>query len=188
MLTPTLPLSDAAWAALRPHIHRTPSTPGCPIPDLRARFDALFAAVTSGTRWTHYAAPGPTPTPTLHRHFRRLAHAGLWSRLLTLLAAKDCPAPIRGLASAIQAAHRRTIRILGLPAILLARRLRIHEALPAPSWLLPDPDLSETIRGLLKTIIKDYLHPEARDRLRLCIRLLRTAGGRARIPSSLRTL
>lgn len=187
MLTPTLPLSDAAWAALLPHIHRTPASPGRPIADLRARFDALFAAVTSGQRWTHDSHP-LAATKTIHRHFRRLAHAGLWSRLLTLLAAKDCPAPIRGLASAIQAAHRRTIRILGLPAILLARRLRIHEALPAPSWLLPDPDLSETIRGLLKTIIKDYLHPEARDRLRLCIRLLRTAGGRARIPSSLRTL
>ena len=188
MPTQTLPLSDAAWAALLPHIHRTPSTPGRPIADLRARFDALFAAVTSGKRWTHYDAPGPTPTATLHRHFRRLAHAGLWARLLTLLAAKDCPAPIRALAAAIQAAHRRTIRILGLPAILLARRLRIHEALPAPSWLLPDPDLSETIRGLLKKVMGHDLHPQALDLLRLCKRLLRTAGGRARIPASLRTL
>ncbi|MBR0657259.1 transposase [Plastoroseomonas arctica] len=188
MRTPILPLSDAAWAALLPHIHRTPSTPGRPIPDLRARFDALFAAVTSGKRWTHYEAPGATPTPTLHRHFGRLAHAGLWARLLALLASKDCPAPIKSLAAAIHAAHRRTIRILGLPAILVARRLHIHEALPAPSWLLPDPDLSETVRGLLKTIVMDYLHPQALAHLRLCKALLRTAGGRARIPSCLRTL
>jgi len=187
MCTPALPLSDAAWAALLPHIHRTPSTPGRLIADLRARFDAILAAVTSGQRWTHYEAPGTTPTATLHRHFRRLAHAGLWARLLTLLAEKDCPAPIRAIAHAIHAAHRRTIRILGLPAILLARRLRILEALPAPSWLLPDPDLSETMRGLLKSIAQEPRHPKTLALLRLCRQVLRTAGGRARIPGSLHT-
>ncbi|MDB5316500.1 MAG: family transposase [Rhodospirillales bacterium] len=187
MSMPTLPLSDAAWAALLPHIHRTPTPLGRPIADLRARFDAIFAAVTSGQHWQHFTHPH-APTPTLHRHFRRLAHAGLWARLLTLVADKGCPAPIKALAAAIHAAHRRTIRILGLPAIILARRLRIHEALPAPSWLLPGPDLSGTIRGLLKRIVTDFLHPEARARFRLCMGLLRTAGGRARIPAGLRRL
>jgi hypothetical protein len=40
-------------------------------------------------------------------------------------------------------AFRRAIELLGLRGIVLARRLELYSALPAPSQYLPDPDLSE---------------------------------------------
>ncbi len=40
-------------------------------------------------------------------------------------------------------AFRRAVKLLGLRGIVLARRLGLYSAVPAPSQYLPDPDLSE---------------------------------------------
>ncbi|MDJ0391215.1 transposase [Roseomonas sp. E05] len=82
---PWSPLSDAAWSALLPFLdHPAPGAsrrPGRPIVNLRARMDLIFQAVTSGLPWSRFSTP-QARTDTIHRQFRRLAHAGLWSRLL----------------------------------------------------------------------------------------------------------
>ena len=52
---------------------------------------------------------------------------------------------------------------MGLRAITLARRLRLHSALPAPSCLPWDRDLSEKAAPILPAIIKyRAAHPEWR--------------------------
>jgi hypothetical protein len=57
--------------------------------------------------------------------------------------------------------------------------LGLTKALPAPPWLLPDPDLSETLRRL---------PPTDAETARSLARLLRFAAGRRRIPRVLRLL
>jgi len=185
---PWSPLSDAEWSALLPHLGLP--APGArragrPTADFRARLDAIFQAVTSGLPWSRFTTP-LARTDTLHRQFRRLAHAGLWSRLLAAVTARGAPPALRAIAGFLAAAYRRAIRILGLAGILLARRLGMSEALPAPAWLLPDPDLSETVQRLLFRLLRRPPHPGLAEALRHARALLRAAEGRRRIPASLK--
>ena len=92
-------------------------------------------------------------------------------------------------------AFHRAIRFSGLRGIVLARRLGLYSALPAPSQWLPDPDLSEIympviIRAL--TRLRDGLRPATgaaakpawrppRRAWVLFRQMHRFAGGRARI-------
>ena len=96
------------------------------------------------------------------------------------------PRGLASLAHCICCAFRRAIRLCGsLHAIVLARRLRLHSALPAPSQYLPDPDLSETYRPVLlrfaQSMIDRPWHPPRRL-WRALHAMHRMAGGRARIP------
>jgi hypothetical protein len=51
-------------------------------------------------------------------------------------------------------AFRRGIRLIGREAaIALARRLKLHSALPAPSPYLPDPGLSEIYRPVIQGVM-----------------------------------
>ena len=179
---PWSPLTDAEYALLAPHLPLT--GPGRPIADPRARLDAIFQAVTSTLPWRHTRS-AHAPTDTIHRTFRRWAHAGLWSRLLKLSARKRAPKPLRGVIDWLAACHRRTYRILGLPVLALARRLNLPQALPGPSWMLPDPNLSELVHRCVFWALSQPLTQSLRPYLRNCIRLLRTAGGRRRIPACL---
>ena len=79
-------------------------------------------------------------------------------------------------------------RLLGPRLALLARRLELREALPGPPWLLPDPDLSETLRRVkIPPFPTRYGALTAyRDWLKTLAALHRTAGGRARLPNRLR--
>ena len=52
---------------------------------------------------------------------------------------------LRRLESWICRAYRRAWRLLGVQGMGLARRLGFLSALRGPSWLLPDPDLSELV-------------------------------------------
>ncbi|WP_075822267.1 IS5/IS1182 family transposase, partial [Roseomonas sp. TAS13] len=121
-------------------------------------------------------------------HFRRLTHAGLWEHLLKALATAAPTHPLRAIEHRICRAARRAHRILGFRLVLLARRLGLRSALPGPPWLLPDPDLSETLAhakipvftGAYGTI-GPYL-----VLLRTLRALHRTAAGRARLPNRLR--
>ncbi|WP_426955723.1 transposase [Muricoccus radiodurans] len=179
---PWSPLSDAEWSALSPHLRLI--GPGRPIPDLRLRIDALFRIAAGNTRWSH-ASTDLCRTATLARHFRRLAHAGLWTRLLRRIASPDCPRALTAIADWICAAHRRAARVIGLKAIVLARRLGLNKALPGPPWFLPDPDLSATVMRYIFALYRTPNGPDFARLTRAADWLMRAAAGRRRIPRSL---
>ena len=172
-------LPDPAWAALAPHL--PPLAPqGRRTASLRTRMEAIFHhAATPGAPWhtlpSHYGRPD-----TVARFFRRLTHAGLWHRLLRALADAPPSHPLRLLQHAICRAARLAARLGGMPLLILIRRLGLRAALPAPPWLLPDPLLSETVARLLRTL------PLTGENLRSLMAVARTAGGRRRIPRSVR--
>jgi len=189
-LTPPRPwskLSDSEWAALLPYLlHRSPQ--GRPIPELRARMDAIFHTACTHSPWREVPPEFGKPD-TVSRYFRRLTHAGLWPRLLEALAEAAPAHPLRAIEHFIVRAARRAHRILGHRFLLLIRRIGLRSALPAPPWLLPDPLLSETLARLP---IRAALFATAAPRsgraawFSSLSRLLRDAGGRARIPRAVR--
>jgi len=175
-------LSDAEWAALAPFVLR--SGPGRPMADPRGRMDAVFRAVTASGPWRGLPEEHGR-ADTVHRQFRRWAHAGLWTRLLRAVVHPGAPAALRALEHWICRAFRRALRLLGLLGLVLARRLGLLSALPAPPWLLPDPDLSAMAHALLfRSAHANGGLPE-RHIVRAVRSLLRMAGGRRRIPSCL---
>jgi len=171
------PLSDAEWAALAPYVLRAVG-PGRPLADPRGRMDAILHIAVSGEPWRalpdHFGK-----SATISRHFRRLAHAGLWSRLLEALADPAAPPALRALEYWLCRAARRAMRLLGMAGLVLARRLGLLTALPMVPWMMPDPDLSESLRRYTCDLMR--LWPRYWPRpglLRLLGRLLATAGGR----------
>jgi hypothetical protein len=74
----------------------------------------------------------------------------------------------------------------------LARRLGFLSALRGPSWMLPDPDLSEWVFRRLNPVLRRAYEHGLRTVppgfLRLCGKLLATAGGRRSVPRSLAPL
>ncbi|MBY0332129.1 MAG: transposase [Acetobacteraceae bacterium] len=176
---PWAPMTDAEWDALAPFL-RPAGSRGRPIEGgARARLDAVFRIVSGKLPWGAEA-------DTLSRQFRRWAASGLFARLLKTVArsrrARSVPEALRGLEHWICAAHRRSVRVCGVGAIALARRLGMLSALPGPPWMLPDPVLSER----LGRIMRDWAQTLPRQRpapldLALARRLLRTFGGARRI-------
>lgn len=179
---PWAPLTDAEYASLEPFIANP--GPGRPLRDPRGRLDAIFRIATTNIPWSRISTDHG-PTDTIHRLFRRWAHAGIWSALLRHSARRRAPRALRGLRGWIAAVFRRCIRLLGLAGIILARRLRIDRALPGPVWYFPDPDLSETMHAILADALKRRDDPALPGLLRLCRAILRTAGGRRRVPRCL---
>jgi transposase len=181
------PMTDDEWLALLPYVLRR-SGPGRPIPELRARIDAIFHIGSARQPWHRLPAAFGKPD-TVARYYRRLTHAGLWQKLLCALATTPPDHPLRRLEPWIVRAARRAYRIVGLALIVLVRRLGLHSALPAPPWLLPDPDLSETILFWPFQVPDPWTRPNIRrlrTRLGLMLRILRTAGGRKRISRAMR--
>ena len=171
-------LTDAEFHALLPFL--LPASPrGRQVGDLRARLDAIFALGQTAAPW-RALEPGPAGrAETVARHFRRLAHAGVFHRLLTAAAQARPGDALHALRDRLCRVARRAIRIGGLPLIALIRRLGLTKALPAPPWLLPDPDLSETLRRIA---------PANAETAKPLARLLRFAAGRRRIPRVTRLL
>ncbi|MBV1799585.1 hypothetical protein [Siccirubricoccus sp. G192] len=66
--------------------------------------------------------------------------------------------------------------------IRLARRLGLLNGLPAPLWMLPDPDLSGILHRILFRFADSLPSPEL---VATCHRVLRVAGGRKRLPRCL---
>jgi len=76
-------------------------------------------------------------------------------------------------------AARRAMRLLGMAGLVRARRLGLLTALPMVPWMMPDPDLSESLRRCACEVMQ--LWPGRWPRpglLRRLGRLLATAGGR----------
>ena len=92
---------------------------------------------------------------------------------------------LRRLESWICRSYRRAWRLLGVQGMGLARRLGFLSALRAPSWLLPDPDLSELVfsklRAAMRRAREHGLRVLPKGFLRCYQRLLRIAAGRHRI-------
>jgi hypothetical protein len=196
---PWAPLDDAEWEALAPHLAALgcglslAPRPGRPPAGTRARLDAIFRAVTlkhprGGRAAWAQLPPGFGKPDTVSRTCRRWARAGLWARLLAEVACPTCPPVLRRLAYFACCAFRRALRAMGtLRAVVLARRLGLHSALPAPSGCLPDPDLSETVVQPLLLRLRDALEANPgwrppRALLRLLGWLHRLCAGRRRIP------
>ncbi len=177
---PWTPLTDAEYAALSTYTERTPG-PGRPLKDPRARLDAIFRICLTNTPWSRVATDHG-PTDTIHRHVRRLAHQGVWTALLKASRRRRAPLAIRRLHPWICAVYRRCIRLLGLPAIALARRLHAFRAIPGPCWYFPDPDLSERVQAVLARALEDTENPHPPDLLRACRRVLATATRRRPVP------
>ena len=189
---PWAPMTDAEWRALAPIL----AAMGCGMAERgrpldctpRARLDAIFRWATTkhqGGRAPWRLLPPEHGKPdTVSRSYRRWARAGLWPRLLVALAAH--PERLATLAHRICCAFRRAIRLCGsLHAIVLARRLRLFSALPAPSQFLPDPDLSETYQPVFDRFAQSMQerpwHPP-RQLWRTLHSMHRFVAGRARIP------
>lgn len=190
------PMTDEEWRVLAPIL----AAEGCgvaeapragrPMEDPRARLDAVFRAVTLKHPRRNRAPWRLLPeafgkADTVSRTHRRWTRAGLWMRLLREVAAPGAPPVLAGLAWRVCCAFRRGIRIMGLGGILLARQLRLHSALPAPSAFLPDPDLSEILRGVTaRTLSWQAAHPgwlPPRSLLRFMGGMMRLAFGRRRL-------
>src|SRR3712207_9459108 len=91
---PWQPLADAEWAALAPYL-RDGSGPGRPLgTDPRARMDAFLQVAVADLPW-RLLPEAYGKGSSVARHFRRLAHAGLWARLLEALARPHCPPALR---------------------------------------------------------------------------------------------
>ncbi len=170
---PWAPMTDAEWEAVAPFLwamgcgfRGAPgvSAAGRPLADPRARLDAIFRSVTLKREVTHPRTGQPVPAracwcdlppgygrpDSVSRLYRRWARLGdgrasLWARLLIEVTDPAAAPALRGMAHWICCAFRRGIRLMGLRAILLARRIRQHSALPGPPHWLPDPDLSEAL-------------------------------------------
>ena len=166
--TPWSPLTDEEWDHIAPFLAAMncglsfTRRAGRPPEDTRARLDAIFRAVTlkhpKGGRaaWSQLPAGHGKPD-TVSRTYRRWARLNLWGRLLVEVACPTAAPAMRRLTYLVCCAFRRAIRIMGLRAILLARRVGLHSALPAPASLCPDPDLSEHLWPLLPAILTRIL-------------------------------
>jgi hypothetical protein len=201
-LRPWEPLSDAEWEALAPFLREhgcggLGEGAGRPMADPRGRMDAIFRAVTlkrprgeGGGRAAWNDLPAEFgKADTVSRTYRRWARANLWARLLAevaVAARRGGPSPLLGLTHWVCCAFRRGIRIMGLRAIVLARRLGLYSALPAPSQCLPDPDLSEIYMPvILRALDRMRTHPgwwPPRAAWRFFASTHRMVGGRTRIP------
>lgn len=147
------PLCNDEWSVLAGYLYRL-DLPGRPVNDPRNRLNAIFwlTSQPKGTRWADLPEWAGKPD-TVHRQFRRWAHAGLFTRLLKDLAEwRDVMggAVLRRIAAWIVRAYRRAWRILGLAGIALAKRLGFLSALRGPPWCLPDPSLSVRVTELLR--------------------------------------
>jgi hypothetical protein len=83
----------------------------------------------------------------------------VWSRLLAEVASPRCHPVLRRLEHWLCRAFRRALRILKMPGIRLARRLGLDSALPGPSHMLPDPDLSAALLPLMRQAMARCLKP-----------------------------
>jgi len=177
---PWAPLSDLEWHALYPYLaHRSPA--GRQVGDLRRRMDAIFLVASAAAPWRDVPERYGKPD-TIARYFRRLTHAGLWQTLLEHLTDLEPEHPLRRIEAFIIRACRRAHRILGLGFIMLIRRLGLRSAMNGPPWMLPDPDLSESLLShTLPAVLRGDLVV-----IRLLRRVLRTLAGQKSIPRFVR--
>jgi transposase len=152
---PWTPLTAPEWEALvrfLPGAAEEGRSAGRPIADYRTRLDAMLFACVTGCPWHALPETGAKPA-SVARHFRRLAHQGVWSRLLQALAAPGAPPALRAMEYWICRLARRAMRLLGMRGLDLAQRLGLLTALPMLPCYLPNRDLSETLFAFVDTVL-----------------------------------
>ena len=162
-------------------IHPGPGRPT--VLGARRALDACFHAACFSGPWKRLPADHGKPD-SVHRLFRRWTHAGLWKLMLRFVA-RERPG-LQAIQYWVCRAYRRAWRIQGLAGLSLARRLGLDSALRAPSWMLPDPDLSEYYETVLFPRHAETLMAQPvrviRGHLRIIRRLYALIIGRRSIP------
>jgi transposase len=167
------PLTDAEFEAISPYLPGY-ARGGRPT-DRRKTLNAIFWIACSRAPWralpTHLGRPD-----TAHRALRRWARAGVLDRLV--VAISDHPlaggtAALRRLAWMICGAFRRMARILDEASVILARNLKVLDALPAAPIYIPDPPLQRLMREIIDDKVA-ALGSLGRDAMRREIDILRS--------------
>jgi hypothetical protein len=164
---------------------------------LSRRLDAIFRLCTMKVDspkgkvrapWRLLPEASGIKPDTASRTHRRWAIAYFWRMLLIAAWQPDAPAALAGMLHWVCCAYRRAIKVMGIDAVLLARRLGLCLALTAPQHWLPDPDLSEAFRQLKAHLrrawdkhIKWQPPPGIRGKDDLCL-IEDRINGRKRIP------
>lgn len=169
-MTHAAPLTDAEYALLLPFLS---TGTGRPPADRRRTLDAIFHVVMTRCIWADLP-PHLGKPDAAQRQLRRWVRAGVMDRLL--IAVARIPA-YAGLRLRICRAWRRAARVASMRSLMLAKALRLAEALPCPSIHLPKPALSETVQKLTFRLFENPYRVDSRV-FGLLGRLMRFAGGR----------
>jgi transposase len=162
-------LTDAEYALLLRHI--LPGQ-GRPPADRRRTLDAIFHVALTRCIWTELPAH-LGKADAAQRQLRRWMRARVMDALLKA-AATPAYASLR---LRICRAWRRASRVAAMRSLLLAKSLRMHEALPCAPIHLPKPLLSECVQKLTFRLMENPYRVPYRV-FGLCGRLMRFAGGR----------
>ncbi|TDH61345.1 transposase [Dankookia rubra] len=178
---PWSPMTDAEWAEVLPHLRTVVMGEGRPLRDARQRIDGMFQVAVSGLPW--HSLPEDYGKPdTVSRHFRRLAHAGLWLRLVGACANPAAPPALRRIEYFICRAARRAMRILGMDGARAVQRVGLLTALPVWPIYLPHAAALALVRGAVGAWLAGFrgrLLPEGPTReLRRSLRLIRFLEGK----------
>lgn len=181
-------LTDRQWDALRPYVVKDHPA-GRPMAELRQRMNAILFLISTDAPWRELPA-GYGAWSSIARHYRRLPHAGAWENLLIALHDLGPRHPLQQLRRLIFRGARRAASLRRLRIIALARRLRFLDALPGPSWMVADPDLSQS---LMAWQMREYekggpwgFGPFVLEWGKTLRNLLTLAGGRPNMPRSVR--
>jgi transposase len=171
-----MPLTDAEYALLLPHI---PSTRGRPPADRRRTLDAIFWVALSRHPW-RALPPALGRADTAHRQLRRWARSGVLELLLVAIAGQRPADPTAAaLTYRLCRMVRRAARLVPLATLLLAKRLGLTAALPCEPRFLPRPDLSEIAqKAALVALANPLAQPPGL--FRTLARLFREAAGSPR--------
>ena len=170
-LRPWQPLSDEEFAAIQPFLppHSGRGRPS----DKRKTLNAVFWIAASREPWRalpSHLGNGESVAKTL----RRWARAGWLDRLL--VAVSDHPLAggcdtLRKLTWLICRAFRRMARILDDASVMLAERLGLFHAWPAPVLRWPDGGMRDAARDVFRTAgERVFAHGLHRPRIRATIR------------------
>jgi transposase len=96
-------LSDAAWAAIDPHLPR--GKPGKPRVDDRRVISGILHVLTTGCRWRDVPSDYG-PATTIYNRYNRWSQRGLWQRLFQQVAASGGVPQELSLDSSHVKAHR----------------------------------------------------------------------------------
>ncbi|WP_431271957.1 transposase [Dankookia sp. P2] len=178
---PWAAMTDAEWAEVLPHLRTVAMGQGRKLRDARQRIDGMFQVAVSGLPW--HSLPEEYGKPdTVSRHFRRLAHAGLWLRLVGACANRDALPALRRIEYFICRAARRAMRILGLDGARAVQRAGLFTALPVWPIYLPHDAALALVRGAVGAWLARFrgrLLPDGPTlELRRALRLIRFLQGK----------
>ncbi|TDH64323.1 transposase [Dankookia rubra] len=178
---PWSPMTDAEWAEVLPHLRTVVMGEGRPLRDARQRIDGMFQVAVSGLPW--HSLPEDYGKPdTVSRHFRRLAHAGLWLRLVGACANPAAPPALRRIEYFICRAARRAMRILGMDGARAVQRVGLLTALPVWPIYLRRPAALARVNAMVSAWLEPFRRRPVEDfpekEMRTWLRVIRFFEGK----------